>query len=112
MTLADDHRSHGSDLDPDLGMLVKALERREFTVRRYGERDTRAIIRFGDRETRFTLRLAIGDDVKDNVAAGAAHLVLGDDPVESERNTELARQRLPQLDLEAGWIARLARERQ
>ena len=46
MTLTDDHRSHGSDLDSDLGMLVKALERCEFAVRRHGERDTRAIVGF------------------------------------------------------------------
>ena len=100
------------DLDPDLGIGVKALERRELARRRHGKRDARAVIRFGDRETGLALRLAIGDDIKDNVATRAAHLVLGDDPVEPQRNAELARQGLPQLDLEAGRIARLARERQ
>src|SRR5207237_9381894 len=47
----------------------------------------------------------------DNITDRAAHLVLGDDPVESQRNPELARQCLPQLDLKTRGIARLARER-
>ena len=97
---------------PTLVLLVKALERSELARRRHGKRNARAIIGFRDREAGLTLRLAIGDDVKDDIAARAAHLVLGDDPVELQRNPELARQCLPQLDLEARGVACLARERQ
>ena len=35
MTLTNHHRGDGSDLNPDLGALVEALERRELTGRRY-----------------------------------------------------------------------------
>src|SRR3982074_3394707 len=42
--LTDDHRRHGSDLNPDFSVFVKALERRELAGRRHGESDTRAIV--------------------------------------------------------------------
>src|SRR5262245_7864840 len=45
-TLIDDHRRHGSDLNPDFGWLGKSLERREFAGQRHGESDTRAIVVF------------------------------------------------------------------
>ena len=121
MTLTDDHRRHGSDLNPDLGVLIKALERRELARRRHGKRDTRAIIGFRNPQMGFTLRLAIRDDIHHNVAAGAAHLVLGDDPVELQRDAELACQRLrpvrpgtredrrPCWRREASWGGRTAR---
>ena len=111
VTLTDDHRRHRSDLDPHLGMLVKALERRELAVRRHGERDPGSIIRLRNPQIGFALRLAIGNDIHHDVAVGAADLVLGNDPVQLQRDAEFARQRLPQLDLEPGRVARLAGER-
>jgi hypothetical protein len=55
---------------------------------------------------------AVGDHVEHDVAAGAAHLVLRDDPVEPQRHAEFARERLTELDLEPRRIAGLVREGQ
>ena len=46
VTLTDDDRGHGSDLDPDFGEPIRALERREFAGQRHGESHTRAISGF------------------------------------------------------------------
>src|SRR6202008_3192013 len=54
------------------------------------------------------LRFAIGNSVQQDVAAGAAHLILCDDPVESQFDTKFARQRLPKLDLKSRRVAGFA----
>ena len=44
--LADDHRRHGSDLNPNLRVFVQALERRQLAGRRHSQGNARAIIGF------------------------------------------------------------------
>ena len=46
MTLTDDQCRDGSDLDPDLGVLVETLERRKLAGRRHGERNSCVVVGF------------------------------------------------------------------
>ena len=110
MALTKGHGRHRADQDADLGALVEALER--------GERlpggtasatpvDNRAL-----RSSDWFRPAPRGSAMMSSTMSqpGAADLVLGDDPVELQRDAELARQGLAQLDLEAGRIAGLAGE--
>ena len=100
----DGHGRERSGLHRDLGMAVEVVERRDRAARRHGENHAAAIIRLRELDAEIRRRIARSNRVEDDIAVGARNLIADEHPFRCERYAELLRQRLAELDLEAGRL--------